>query len=101
MPADRMGCALAVLAVMCVLGIFFFPAVQGPYPVVHGPVTALLSIRAAAALRIRIVSGGLAALRNRLHRASAVLAVLFWLPLSLADLQSEGLAAGCNSILRC
>jgi hypothetical protein len=95
-----MGCALAVLAVMCVLAIFFFPAGQGPYPAVHGPVTALLSIRAAAALRFRIVSAGLAALRDRLHRAAAVMTVFFWIPLSVADFQSQG-AAGGNSILRC
>jgi hypothetical protein len=63
-------------------------------------VTALLSIRAAAALRFRIVSAGLAALRDRLHRAAAVMTVFFWIPLSLADFRSEG-AAACNSILRC
>jgi hypothetical protein len=96
-----MGCALAVLAVMCVLGIFFFPAVQGPYPVVHGPVTALLSIRAAAALRFRIVSAGLVAVRDRLHRSSAALAVFFWIQLSTADLETDGLASSCSSILRC
>lgn len=33
--------ALALLAVLCILSIFFFPAHQGPYSVIHGPVTAL------------------------------------------------------------
>jgi len=36
---------LSVLAILCVLSIFLFPAVQGPYSAVHGPVTALQSVR--------------------------------------------------------
>lgn len=31
--------ALVLLATLCVLSIFFFPAHQGPYTVTHGPVT--------------------------------------------------------------
>ena len=42
-------CELAVVAILCVLTIFLFPVVQGPYSAVHGPVTALQSLR----LRIR------------------------------------------------
>lgn len=37
---------LAVLVILCTLGIFFFPALSGPYPSVHGPVTALRALRA-------------------------------------------------------
>ncbi len=37
---------LAVLVILCTLGIFFFPALSGPYPSVHGPVTALRAMRA-------------------------------------------------------
>jgi hypothetical protein len=37
---------LALLAVVCTLAIFLFPAVSGPYPIVHGPVTALRAMRA-------------------------------------------------------
>jgi len=96
-----MGGSLAALAVICVLTIFFFPAIQGPYPVVHGPVTALLSLRAAAALRARIVRGGRVAWRNRVNRALAPLVSFFWTPVITADLQADGLLAGFNSILRC
>jgi cell division protein FtsW (lipid II flippase) len=36
---------LAVLVILCTLGIFFFPALSGPYSSVHGPVTALRAMR--------------------------------------------------------
>jgi hypothetical protein len=42
---------LAVVTILCVLGIFFFPATAGPYSAVHGPVSGLLAIRAAMKLR--------------------------------------------------
>jgi len=45
MADGRMGCELAVLAALCTV-VFFFPVAQGPYSVVHGPVTTLSSIRA-------------------------------------------------------
>ena len=32
------------VAIFCIMLIFFFPSVCGPYSVVHGPVTALRSI---------------------------------------------------------
>jgi hypothetical protein len=36
----------AILAILCIAAIFLFPVIQGPYSAVHGPVTALLSIKA-------------------------------------------------------
>ncbi len=57
MASGRVACAFALLAALCVLSIFFFPGVEGPYPAVHGPVTALLSLRAAARLRVAIRAG--------------------------------------------
>jgi hypothetical protein len=55
MISGRIGDALATLAVFCVLTIFLFPAMQGPYSVVHGPASALLAVRAAAKVRTAIV----------------------------------------------
>ena len=101
MPAYRMGSALAVLAVFCVLAIFFFPAAQGPYPVVHGPVTALLSIRAAATLRWKIVRSGLSALKGRLHQVNGALALFVVAMFTATEFRLDSLAAGCSSILRC
>ena len=76
MILGRMIYALAFIAVFCVLTVFFFHAMEGPYSVVHGPVTALLSARAALGMRMAIVQAGLGVL-------------LFWfgctlMPLSLA-----------------
>jgi hypothetical protein len=59
MTFRRIGCACAVLSVLCVLLIFLFPTFNGPYSAVHGPVTALLSLRAAARIRVGIVLAGL------------------------------------------
>jgi hypothetical protein len=100
MPADRVEGALAVVAVLCVLTIFFFPGVQGPYCVVHGPVTALLSIRASATLRMRIVRSGLTALRDRLNRAYQAQALIAPALVSSTEPPMDDLAA-CGSILRC
>jgi hypothetical protein len=36
----------ALLVILCTIALFFFPAVQGPYSAVHGPATALLSLKA-------------------------------------------------------
>lgn len=46
---------LTVLVVFCVAVVFFFPAMDGPYSAVNGPVTALQSARVAARLRVAIV----------------------------------------------
>ena len=62
MTHARLACAFAAFSILCVLMIFLFPAMQGPYSAVHGPVTALLSMKAAASLRIGIVVAGLGAI---------------------------------------
>jgi hypothetical protein len=46
---------LAVLVVLCIALVFFFPTINGPYSAVNGPVTALQSAQAAARLRVAIV----------------------------------------------
>jgi len=101
MPADRVEGALAVVAVLCVLTIFFFPAIEGHYCAVHGPVTALLSIRAAATLRMRIVRSGLTALRDRLHRGFQAQARIAPLLVPSTESPIDDLAACGSSILRC
>ena len=55
MTLYRIGSVLALLAVICVLAVFFCHSIQGPYSAVHGPVTALLSVRAATGVRMAIV----------------------------------------------
>ena len=97
MIPGRIGCELAVLTILCVLMIFFFPLMQGPYSVVHGPATALQAARAAARLRIVIVQGALNSLGNFLI---SPLVILSWMLLSQAEFRSVGLPE-YNTILRC
>ena len=101
MPAFRTGSPLALVTVFCVLAIFFFPAASGPYSAIHGPVTALLAVRAAARVRLSIVRAGLNAIRSRLQSACAVLAPLGWTDFSLNDLWADYFSAESCSVLRC
>jgi hypothetical protein len=48
------GHQLAIVTMLCIVGIFLFPVAIGPYPAVHGPGTALLAFRAAMKLRLAI-----------------------------------------------
>lgn len=97
MIPGRIGCELAVVTVLCVLMIFFFPVMQGPYSVVHGPATALQAARAAARLRIIIVQGALNSQGNILI---SPLVLLSWMLLSQAEFRSVSLLE-YNTILRC
>ncbi len=54
----QLGYEFAILATFCALAIFFFPAASGPYSAVHGPVTALLSVRAKLKLCLGLVMAG-------------------------------------------
>jgi hypothetical protein len=97
MISGRIGCELAVVAAFCVLTIFLFPGMQGPYSVVHGPVTALLAVRAAAKVRIGILQGALRSLANHL-----ILAIVVFSRMSLIELISQTAALlESGTILRC
>ncbi len=97
MISGRNGCELAVVAALCVLMIFLFPSMQGPYSVVHGPVSALLAAQAAARVRIAIVQAALRSLGNCLI---SPLAVLSRMSLPEAGFQAVSLPE-CTPILRC
>ena len=97
MISGRNGCELAVVAALCVLMIFLFPSMQGPYSVVHGPVSALLAAQAAARVRIAIVQAACRSLGNCLI---SPLAVLSWMSLPEAGFHSVAIPE-CSSILRC
>jgi len=97
MIPGRIGCEVAVLIVLCVLMIFFFPLMQGPYSVVHGPATALQAARAAARLQIVIMHGALNSLGDFLI---SPLVILSWMLLSQAEFRSVSLPEN-STILRC
>src|SRR5580693_7060810 len=90
-------CNLAVLAVLCVLMVFLFPAVQGPYSVVHGPATALQAARAAVRLRVAIAQAALGSVSNY---PISPLVFMTWMSPSQAELRSVGFS-GYDTILRC
>jgi hypothetical protein len=100
MTSGRTGRVIAVLAVLGVLGVFFFPAMQGPYPVVHGPASALLSVRAAAGLRLAIVRAGLDAVRNCLGFARLAFVVSAWTVVPTLTFTAR-LDSSCDLNLRC
>ena len=100
MNSGRTECALAVLAAFCVLVVFFFPALQGPYPAVHGPVTALLSLRAVARLRLDVTCDRSSAVPARVASARVIVRALR--PESLVvHFSSQNSSAALGSILRC
>lgn len=101
MTLGRVACGLALLAVFCVLGIFFFPVMNGPYSAVHGPVTALLSIRAAARLRMTIVRTGVTAIRGWFGRVGTALATVSWTALQDGSSGPSSLPAEFGIVLRC
>jgi hypothetical protein len=93
----RIGCEVAVLAVLSVLAIFLFPGVQGPYSVVHGPASALQAARAAVRLRIAIAQSALSSLANAVFSAVVIVS---WMSFSNPKFQSIG-SPEYSSILRC
>ncbi len=98
MTFNRIGTLLALLAVICVLAVFFVHAVQGPYSVVHGPVTALLSVRAAVGLRMAIVH---AASNPPQSGLTSPLVSLSFLAAAIVWIESASSFAGPALTLRC
>jgi hypothetical protein len=96
MISGRIGDALATVALVCVLTIFLFPAMQGPYSAVHGPASALLAIRAAAKVRTAIVQ----AARRSLGALTSALVALCGMSVAEPDLYALTLP-GRSAILRC
>lgn len=98
MTSRRIATGVAVLAVVCVLAVFFFPAAQGPYSVVHGPVTVMHAARAAAGVRMAVARAGLICVRRDV-RAALVL-----MPCAAghaAEFRLNALATGTGITLRC
>ena len=97
MVSGRHGCEIAVFTVICVLMIFLFPLMQGPYSVLHGPVTALRAARAGVHLRLAMIQAALSSLGGHLIAALVVLAQM---SLSKAKFQSVSLPE-CSTVFRC
>ncbi len=100
MILTRIGWGLAVLvimAVLCVAVIFFFPAIQGPYSAVNGPVTALQSAQAASRVRVAIVLAAFSLIGD------FQIPSLAWVSsATIACIKPQAPGCGeCGTILRC
>jgi hypothetical protein len=95
MISGRIEYEMAFLALLCTLSIFLFPAVQGPYSAVHGPVTTLQSIRLAARLRLSILAAALSVLSPSVKFALVLRAC------DLSDPQFSSSSIPLATILRC
>lgn len=100
MIVRRLGWELAVLAtlvVLCVAVVFFFPAMDGPYSAVNGPVTALQSAQAAARLRVAITHAAFSLIHNAQIPSLAWISFVTIVPIDpLAPASVQG-----SVILRC
>ncbi len=93
----QIGWEPAALVALCILTIFFFPVVEGPYSAVHGPVTALQAARLASRLKVAIVQ----AARNYVSNCLiAPLVVVSWIPAQSSGTGPAGLA-NSGTVLRC
>lgn len=101
MTLRRMGCACAVLSVVCVLLIFLFPTFNGPYSAVHGPVTALLSLRAAARIRVGIVLAGLSVVAGGLFPGRRTSLAMPWYHFFIASVERGAAVPVHSAALRC
>ena len=97
MILSRIGWELAVLAVLCIAAIFFFPAMQGPYAAVNGPATAFQSSGSAARVRVAIVQAAFSLTGNFRIPLLALSdsALIVWSEPQAPD------SADCSTILRC
>ncbi|MGA3212015.1 MAG: hypothetical protein ABSD20_11975 [Terriglobales bacterium] len=90
----------AIVAMLCVAAIFLFPAMQGPYSAVHGPVTALLSVRARQELWLEMALAGSLLLHwMRLRLMAACLSSQHGE--QARDLATAMAEPGATAILRC
>ncbi len=60
MKSSRLFGELAIVVIICVIGILLLPASAGPYSAVHGPVTALRAVRTAIKVRWAMMIAALA-----------------------------------------
>jgi hypothetical protein len=97
MNPSRIGRELVVVTVVCILTIFLFPSIQGPYSVVNGPVTALQAARYALRLQASIVHTASSLLGGN---AISQLVVFSWMPLPDSEFRLTALVER-DTILRC
>ena len=96
---NRLAFWLAMVSVVCVLAVFFFPSTQGPYSAVHGPVTVMHAARAAAGVRMAVERAALTVFHT--SRDGAVLILLHSNATPSIDFQLNSMLSGFAPSLRC
>ena len=96
---NRLAFWLAMVSVVCVLAVFFFPSTQGPYSAVHGPVTVMHAARAAAGVRMAVERAALTVFHT--SRDGAVLILLHSNATPIVDFQLNRMLSGFAPSLRC
>jgi hypothetical protein len=91
----HLGYEFVILAIACTVAIFVFPAASGPYAVVHGPVTALLSLRVRLRLWLAMALAALQLLERLIPINFVLCAARQTLPPSKSDTPEQ------ITILRC
>lgn len=93
----QLNCDFAIVAILCTIALFLFPAIHGSYSAVHGPVTALRATKSRVQNWIFSVLAVLQVLATQLNLRAAAL------PLFGADssgsFRSSPLIS--TSVLRC
>jgi hypothetical protein len=102
MKIRRLTFGMALLAIVCVLLVVLFPAVQGPYSAVHGPVTVMHAARTAAWVRMAVARAGLQVVPSYPSTSLGRLFVrLSWPAAPDAEFLSRGLLAAGDIPFRC
>jgi hypothetical protein len=97
MTARLFRLSIGCFAGVCVMLLFFFPLVHGPFQATHGPTTAFRARNAFLILLFSIVTGGLGVLL----RIKAALEVTFRSSDQQVDPALHLLKRGEATILRC
>jgi hypothetical protein len=95
----RLALWLAIVSAVCVLAVFFFPSVQGPYSAVNGPVTAMHAARAAAGVRMAVERAGMTVVHT--NRDGSIVALLHWNSVANVDLRLNSVLSAVEPSLRC
>src|SRR5215469_17079717 len=95
MNPRRFRYELALIAIVCVIGIFLFPAAAGSYSAVHGPVTAFQAMRNAVRTHWALTTAAL----SRLQFVVQPLWSFRWISFGSASFLGDSSPQTC--ILRC
>jgi len=93
----QLNCDFAIVAILCTIALFFFPAIHGPYSAVHGPVTTLRSAKTRLQNWFASIFADLQVLAAQLNFRATAASVVHCGEFSL--FRSSPLAS--TSILRC